>query len=570
MADSTPAPMLALDGGGARPRASRSITDFLTDGSLASLCEAASRIVGATVVLRDPGGRAIVVSRPGDAGPAAPKRAWRVEPDSAGEVGETHGEPWFVSPLALSSGRIGDLAVFREGDAGEDGVGDERVRRFVTLLASIVSELCENELQERRRADELEALRRLSTLLVGAGDTDALLTVAVRSAAELLRADAGTVRAFDETGDLLVLRAWHGLSEDYVAASVATPAGAVPDRAALEGDVVLIEDLLSETSAPNVEARRREGLVSMISAGLVFDGRPLGVMRLFSKTRRTFAAQERALFRAIAEQAAAALASRRLLDTEKEHARVQRQVRLAADVQRRLLPKRPPSIKGVQVAGRAVPSFELSGDFYDFLDLGGHLGVVVGDVVGKGVAAALLMASVRSFLRAYAQDVFDLDEIVNRVNVALVRDTLDNEFATLFYGVLNPETLRLTYCNAGHEPPLVLHATPGRAPTLADISELSTGGMAVGIDAGQRYQRASFDLRRGDVLLAYTDGLSDTMSFSGEKFGKKRVRQSLLDAVNAASDTTADRIADHLIWENRRFAGLNRRTDDTTLVVVRV
>ncbi len=553
--------------------ADATITDFLTDGSLAALCEAATAFAGAPVTLRDPLGRTIVAARPGFGQVAGVSgRAWAVRERVAGDGESPDGAPaWFAAPLSLSSGPIGELAILG-GESGGEPPGVERpedVRRFVTLLASIVSELCEREVQLRRRVDELEAMRRLSTLLAGAGETGALLHVAIRSAVELLGADAGTVRAFDESGKLLVLRAWHGLSPDYIAASVAVPADSVPDRAALTGDVVIIEDLLSETSAPNLDARRREGLVSMMAAGLVFGGRPLGVMRLFSKNKRRFSAAERGLFRAIAEQSATALASRRLLETERDHRRVQRQVRLAADVQKRLLPGRAPVVPNVQVAGRAIPSFELSGDFYDFIELNGHLGVAVGDVVGKGVAAALLMAAVRSFLRAYAQDLYDLDEIVNRVNQALCRDTLDNEFATLFYGVLDPHRLRLTYCNAGHEPPIVVSMTPGRAPALSDLHELTTGGMAVGVDPAQRYQRGSFDLKPGDVLLAYTDGLPDTMSFDGEKYGKKRVRQALLDVLSAEPDATADKIADHLVWENRRFSGLNRRVDDTTLVVLR-
>lgn len=547
-----------------------SITDFLTDGSLTALCEAATSITGASVALRDQQGRTIVRARRGAGSEAgADALPWAVR-DAHAANGDAS-TVWYSAPLTLSTGVIGELAALGgDGSGPPSGVDrPEDVRRFVGLLASIVSELCEREMQLRRRVDELEALRRLSTLLAGAGETDALLHVAIRSAVELLGADAGTVRAFDDAGELLVLRAWHGLSPDYVAASVAVPAASIPDRAALTGDVVIIEDLLSETSAPNLDARKREGLVSMMAAGLVFGGRPLGMMRLFSKGRRKFSESERGLFRAIAEQSATALASRRLLETERDHRRVQHQVRLAADVQQRLLPSRAPVVKNVQLAARAIASFELSGDFYDFIELNGHLGVAVGDVVGKGVAAALLMAAVRSFVRAYAQDLYDLDVIVSRVNQALCRDTLDNEFATLFYGVLDPHRLRLTYCNAGHEPPIVVSMPEGRAPAISDLHELTTGGMAVGVDPAQRYQRGSFDFKPGDVMLAYTDGLPDTMSFDGEKYGKKRVRQALLDVLSAEPDATADKIADHIVWENRRFSGLNKRVDDTTLVVLR-
>ena len=539
-----------------------SITDFLTDGSLTALCAAITAVTGTPVVLRDPDGRLIVTASGADGG-----RRWAVR-DAEGPVALAEA-PEFVAPLTLSAGVIGTLEV-PSGDFGDAPETRATVGRFLELLASIVAELCEQEISARQRVQELEALRRMSSLLVGATDTDALLHVAVRSAVELLGADAGTVRAFEDQDRRLTLRAWVGLSPEYVKASVAVPADSIPDRAALTGEVFVSEDLWSETSAPNLEARKREGLKGMISAGLVFRGKCLGVMRLFTREPRRYTASERGLFKAIAEQSAAAMASTRLLQTEKEHMQVRRQVRLAADVQRRLLPKKAPEIQGLDVAARAIPSFELSGDFYDFIDLNGHLGIAVGDVVGKGVAAALLMAATRSFIRAYAQDVYDIDEIMNRVNQALCRDTRDNEFATIFYGVVDPRRKQLTYCNGGHEPPIVVHTAAGRAPTLSDVQELSTGGMVVGVDPLQRYHRGIVDLRPGDVVLAYTDGLCDTTNFDGEKFGKRRVRQALLDVLTSTPSASADTIADHLIWENRRFVGLNTRSDDTTLVVMRV
>src|SRR6185369_7711707 len=195
----------------------------------------------------------------------------------------------------------------------------------------------------------------------------------------------------------------------------------------------------------------------------------------------------------------------RLLKLQERESRIQRQVQLAADVQQRMLPRRLPSLPRLDAAARYVPSFELGGDFYDFIELERNLGIAIGDVVGKGIAAALLMSAVRASLRAHVQDIYHIDDVLSRVNAALCRDTLDNEFATLWYGVVDTEKLRFTYCSGGHEPPLVFRAVKGRPPAAADIDELSIGGMAVGIDPTQRYQRGTYDLHPGDVILAYTD-----------------------------------------------------------------
>jgi sigma-B regulation protein RsbU (phosphoserine phosphatase) len=196
--------------------------------------------------------------------------------------------------------------------------------------------------------------------------------------------------------------------------------------------------------------------------------------------------------------------------------------------------------------------------------------VAIGDVVGKGIAAALLMSGVRASLRAHVQDIYHIDDIVSRVNAALCRDTLDNEFATLWYGVIDTDKLRLTYSSGGHEPPLVFRSVKGRALAIADIDELSVGGMAVGIDPTQQYQSGTYDLHSGDVIVAYTDGVTDMLNFERKKFGKPRVRQAILNILAQEPNASAGRITDHLFWELRQFGGILERPDDQTVVVIRV
>ena len=154
--------------------------------------------------------------------------------------------------------------------------------------------------------------------------------------------------------------------------------------------------------------------------------------------------------------------------------------------------------------------------------------------------------------------------------VALCKDTRDFEFASLWYGVIDPAKGRLTYCSAGHEPPLVVRVPSHRPPTAADMDELSVGGMVVGVDPSQRYQRAVFDVRPDDVLVAYTDGITDSVNFAGEKFGKKRLRAAVLRALADKPGSTAAEVVERILWEVRQFCGLAPRADDSTLVVVRM
>lgn len=303
---------------------------------------------------------------------------------------------------------------------------------------------------------------------------------------------------------------------------------------------------------------RREGMASMLCAPIVYQGDRIGVLQIFTAQTRRFSSFERQLIRSMAQLLATAIESTRLEQQRTENERLSRQLTLAADVQRRMLPGDMPRVEPLDVAARYVPSYELSGDFFDFLPLERHLGVVVGDVVGKGIAASLRMASVRASVRAFAQDIYDLNDIIERVNIALTKDTRDDEFVTLFYGVFDPDRLRLSYCNAGHEPPLLLHR--------GEVYPLTTGGMILGVDEQQPYEVGLFDLQVGDVMLLYTDGLTEAMNYQGQQFGRRRIEQALRES----ADGCASDILNHVLWEKRRFTGVQRTSDDLTLVVVKV
>lgn len=545
-----------------------SITDFLSDGSLIRLCQELTALTGVEVLLLDPESRPV---RPGPGG-----AGWAVDPEP-----EAASPDSTSVPLAVAGERIGSLRV--RGGAGAPAARAS-LERLTALLAAATSELCEHELDLRTRVKEASALFKLSTMLTRSANVERVLQVALEQAIDVLGLDCGSVvlvpEETEEVSELsgaseesLKLMASRGLSSEWLNDPRPLSKDRLFDRLAIAGELVVSENLITDERVLEPQRLIIEGLGAAIHAGMAFSGRPIGVLRLYARTPRRFDESDRRVLRAIASQAAVAVQQARLLKVQEDDQRLQRQLQLASDVQRRMLPRFAPSMtkswSHLDLAAKYEPSFELGGDFYDFINLSSHLGIVVGDVVGKGIAAALLMSAVRASLRAHAQGVYDLDEVISRVNVALCRDTLDNEFATLWYGVLDPDKLRLTYCSAGHEPPMIVRVPEHRPPGPADIDELTVGGMVVGIDRSQRYQRAVYDMHPGDVLLAYTDGVVDTMSFSREKFGKKRLRNCLLEILKQEPKASAARIAEHIHWSLRQFAGLAPRPDDETIVVLR-
>jgi sigma-B regulation protein RsbU (phosphoserine phosphatase) len=205
-----------------------------------------------------------------------------------------------------------------------------------------------------------------------------------------------------------------------------------------------------------------------------------------------------------------------------------------------------------------VPYFALGGDFYDFIEFPNeNLGLVIADVSGKGVPASLTMAAVRAALRAQIDNVYNLNEAITRINATVCRDSEIGEFVTLFYGVLDAKTRRFTYCNAGHPSGLILRD--------GKIIELPSNNMVLGVDPNEKYTQSLVDLRRGDILLLYTDGLTDAMDFEQKTFG----RQRLMEAFRAGGPT-AEVVAQNILWNMRKFAGLTRRTDDVTMIVAKM
>ncbi len=442
----------------------------------------------------------------------------------------------------------------------EEGMGHRTASvQFLYLLANALSRLCSQEMQLRQRISELTALFNISTMLSGTRGLQQILDRITRAVAEALHVKSCSLRLLDDNRDELVIKSVYGLSEEYLKKGPVTVALSPIDRAALAGQSIYIRDMTTDERVIYPHEAQREGIVSSLVMGMVFKDRPIGVLRVYTAEIHEFSDVERKLLESIASQAAVAIENARLQEEAVEKERLERQVQIAAEVQRRMMPARPPRVPGLDIAALYVPCFELGGDFYDFIPLGDHsIGLTVADVVGKGLPASLLMASVRAAMRAQADNVYDLDEIVSRVNKSMSLDMRANEFITLWYGVLDYKNRQLTYCSAGHEPAILVRG--------GKMRELSTGGMVIGVDPEQKYDKEVVQLQKGDVLFIYTDGVPDAMNFAGDKFGKPRMRECLM----AHLGDSAEQICRQMLWETRRFVGLNRRTDDTTMVVVKV
>ena len=446
-------------------------------------------------------------------------------------------------------------------DAAELAFGTNRgsAIQFLYLMANAIARLCFEQYHAQQRLEELSVLYQMSTMLAGQSDLQKVLDSAAESVSELMKVKATVIRLLKDTpeGPELERRASTGLSEDYLNKGRLLINRSEMLAAALRGETIAVESMTHDARVYYPQQAAEEGVESMLCVGIIYQHQPIGTLQVFTDQARRFTELETDLLRAIAQLLATAIEKTRLDTARRDNQNMLRQLHLAADVQRRMLPRRMPDLPGYDIAARYVPSYELSGDFYDFVHLERSIGIGIGDVVGKGVAASLLMAGVRASLRAFAQDVYDLDEVIARVNQTLCRDTLESEFATLWYGTLDHHTHRLTYCNAGHEPPIVVRD--------GKLTPLDIGGMIVGVDRQQYYEKGLWDFRPGDMLLLYTDGLPDAMNPQGKRFGRARVEQLLLELADRSANDTLN----HLLWNVRQHTGPRRATDDTTLILLK-
>lgn len=241
--------------------------------------------------------------------------------------------------------------------------------------------------------------------------------------------------------------------------------------------------------------------------------------------------------------------------------RLNRELEIAREVQEHLFPQRLPSAPGIDYCGQCWPAREVGGDYYDFLELpDARLGIAIGDVSGKGVGAALMMACLEASLRALASVVRDPADLIGRVNDLVCQASAADRYATLFYAEYDPVTRCLTYVNAGHNAPLVLRKCGG----VWEVLRLETGGPVIGL-LPQRYQRGALFHQPGDLVVLYTDGLSESMNVRHEEWGEER----LIELAKTCHDLPALHAMGRILAAAKAFAEGAPQHDDMTLVVLR-
>jgi serine phosphatase RsbU (regulator of sigma subunit) len=261
----------------------------------------------------------------------------------------------------------------------------------------------------------------------------------------------------------------------------------------------------------------------------------------------------------LASVAAIRVENARLVEARFQQERLERELQLAMEIQQRFQPAAPPTVPGYELQGISFPCYEIGGDYYDFIQRDdGRLVIALGDVSGKGTAAALLMSSLHAAIHAQTGSHETLVETISAVNRYLADNIPPNRFVTLFYAELDPSSGALSFLNAGHNPPLIVHAA-------GTVEQLASGGLPLGIKADADYREGRTHLQMGDVLVIYSDGVTEAASPTGEEFGPTRLYEVVSRNVDASAAGIRDRIESALT----KFSQGTQAADDITLVIVK-
>jgi phosphoserine phosphatase RsbU/P len=422
----------------------------------------------------------------------------------------------------------------------------------------------------RQIAALLEGLRALGSGRV----LDDVLSLVLDSAIDVGGAERGFIMLAAATGELEFKMA-RGRGRTTLSGSSFATSRKIPDEVFRTGEPRVVPDLLDGELADVHMGTVALGIRNVLCVPLrlvryldkaeaadVERERRIGVLYLDSREKGTLmSSSTRAALETLATEAAVAIENARLYRETMEKARMEQEMKIAAEIQQALLPKMARTGSFFAAAAASIPCRSIGGDFYDYVDLpGGALGFALGDVAGKGPPAALLSAMMQGIFAAQAATSDSPSQTISRVNMALYRRGIESRFVTLMYGVIAPDG-RLTYCNAGHNPPLILSRS-GAAPT---VRRLECGGPIVGLFETATFDEETVNLTSGDWLIVFSDGVSEAMSASGDEYGETRI----VSCVEGHKSMEPRQLLEALFADVRDFTRGAPQSDDITAMVLR-
>jgi len=397
---------------------------------------------------------------------------------------------------------------------------------------------------------EIQVLIRAGRLLADKMPLEQLFPLILDLSINSVGAERGVLMTLE--GDSLVTRAVHG--DGFRISTM------VRDRVLKEKTSILVRDLQQDEAFKQQVSIFEQRIHTMMAVPLQTENRVIGLIYVDSRSFvREFKPDDLNLLTVLANVAAIRIEHQRYAEIERREQIRTRDLDQAAEIQRMILPGDAPQIDGLDIAGHNQPCRTVGGDYYDFINCNdGRLAVVLGDVAGKGMAAALLMSNLQATVRLLGEDPGDLAKLMSRLDHNVAANCPSNRFITFFFSLIDPDTTDLVYCNAGHNPPLVIRSD-------GQVDHLRAEGTVLGILPQLGYHERTQTFKNGDLIAIFSDGVTESENSAGEEYGEQRLAELLVASRDEPAAAIIDRVNQSLVdWTSSAPAA-----DDITLVVVR-
>jgi len=458
--------------------------------------------------------------------------------------------------LTFSLGEPGDAEEEPEQDSDPIGTRIFSARELSDIKTKPAIDA--NELARQNRV--LGVLSRAANSLVRHRSLDEIFEMVLDLLFEAVPAERGAILLLQGDPPQLVMKAARSRAEKPITGVSRSIA-----RRVLEQRVsILLPNVMADAALARQDSIMATGIRSAVCAPLWytadFEEQDAVIGLVYLDTRlhaSSFGEDDLRIVTALANVAAAKIANVRLLEESIEKRALEKDLKVAAEIQKSLLPAAPPAVPGYDVAGSNRPSRTVGGDYYDFGMDHGRLLFALGDVAGKGTAAALLMTVLRAAVRGHWGDGSAAEAMV-RINRTICQNVTEGKYVTFFLARLDPPSGKIGYVNAGHNPPVLIRAD-------GTVELLTEGGMVLGLFETVPYAEGVAELRSGDTLLVYSDGVTETYNPAGEEFGESR----LMALAVARRALGAEALQAAILAELERYAEGVRANDDRTLIVLK-
>lgn len=469
-----------------------------------------------------------------------------LEPDRAGA------ERSWACQLTQNGVDLAVLEVYSGSSLGLD------TRAALEKLARIATITLDHG-RDRQAIEYLSAILEATKLLNSTLDLSELLDIILQLSTTLCGADRGTVFLLDRKHNEIWSLKGLGLQKHEIRLPIGK---GIAGWVALHGDRVRTADASSDPRFdPAVDRDLGYHTQELLAIPIRNkDAEIIGVLELLNKQSGSFVVADEEALNHLSIYLSVALEKAQLHQEILAKQRIESDLELARNVQRGLLPENPPNLDGFEIGVAYVPSLMVGGDYYDFIRLKpDSLLTVVADVEGKGVAAALMMANLHASLRTLAAHVHSLEHVVKSVNEMIFSDSRPHKLLSMFAAVVDQRNRLLHYINAGHVPPAVIRFSD-------ETVQLDEGGFLLGAFPDVTYTRARVQLFPGDIIVAYTDGITEAMNIQGEQYGLQR----LLSLLRAQRALPAQHIVETVLAEVDRFSAQGLHEDDRVLLIFKV